>query len=253
MVASRCEENILNMSDSTLPSGQQAGGPPRTPTAVLWDMDGTLVDTEPYWMLAEHELVEEFGGTWTHELGLQLVGNPLLVSAQFILDNSPVDLPAEEVVLRLQSRVVDQIAAAVPWRPGARELLAACRAEGVPCALVTMSWTDLARAVVDATEPGSFAVVVTGDLVTHGKPHPEPYERALRELGVEAAGCVALEDSPTGVRSAVAAGVSTLAIPHHVEIPEIPGAVPVPGLAGVTPFDLLPLARLATPAEPAFP
>lgn len=212
------------------------------PAAVLWDMDGTLVDTEPYWITAEHELVEEFGGAWTHELALQLVGNPLLVSAQFILDNSPVDLPAEDVVHRLQSRVVQQIADAVPWRPGARELLMACRELGIPCALVTMSWTDLAGAVVAAAEPGSFDLMVTGDRVTHGKPHPEPYETAVRELDVDPTSCVALEDSPTGVRSAVAAGVPTLAIPHVVDVPQIEGAVPIRTLAGLTPFDLMPLA-----------
>ena len=223
---------------------------PTLPAAVLWDMDGTLVDTEPYWIRAEHELVAEFGGTWTHELALQLVGNPLLVSAQFILDHSPVDLPAEEVVHRLQSRVVEQIAEAVPWRPGAKELLAACRAEGVRCAMVTMSWTDLASAVVDATPEGSFELTVTGDRVTHGKPHPEPYETAVRELGVRADESVALEDSPTGARSAVAAGVPTLAIPHHVAVPEIPGAVPVPTLAGLTPFDLLPLATTPQTTSP---
>jgi HAD superfamily hydrolase (TIGR01509 family) len=217
------------------------------PAAVLWDMDGTLVDTEPYWIRAEHELVESFGGTWTHELAVQLVGNPLLVSAQFILDHSPVDLSAQEVVHRLQSRVIEQIGEAVPWRPGARELLTACREQQVPCALVTMSWTDLAAAVVDACEPGSFTVVVTGDRVTHGKPHPEPYEKALLELGVTAGECVALEDSPTGVRSAVAAGVPTLAIPHVVEVPHISGAAHLDSLTGLTPAGLIPATRGSTP------
>ncbi len=214
-------------------------------------MDGTLVDTEPYWMRAEHELVEEFGGTWTHELALQLVGNPLLVSARFILENSPVDLSPEEVVHRLQSRVIEQIAHEIPWRPGARELLAACREADLPSALVTMSWTDLAQAVVDATEPGSFGLVVTGDIVTQGKPHPEPYLTAAARLGVDPAACVAIEDSPTGVRSAVAAGVPTLAVPHVVEVPAIDGAVPLTTLVGVTPFDLMALATGAQqPARP---
>ena len=215
--------------------------PAALPAAVLWDMDGTLVDTEPYWITAEHELVEEFGGTWTHELAVQLVGNPLLVSAQFILDNSPVALPAEEVVHRLQSRVVEQIAQEVPWRPGARELLAACRELDIPQALVTMSWTELAGAVVDATEPGSFGLMVTGDVVTHGKPHPEPYLTAAAQLGVHPAACIAIEDSPTGVRSATAAGVPTLAVPHIVEIPAIEGSVHVDSLGGLTPFDLVAL------------
>lgn len=220
------------------------------PAAVLWDMDGTLVDTEPFWIRAEHELVDSFGGTWTHELAMELVGNPLRVSAQFIIDNSPVDLPVDDVVHRLQGRVIDQVAEAVPWRPGARELLAACREQGVACALVTMSWTDLAAAVVDAAEPGSFDIMVTGDRVAHGKPHPEPYETAVRELGVRAGDCVALEDSPAGVRSAVAAGVPTLAVPHVVDVPHVPGAVQLSSLTGLTPFDLLTTARGQTIAGP---
>ena len=131
------------------------------PAAVLWDMDGTLVDTEPYWIIAEHELVEEFGGTWTHDLALQLVGNPLLVSAQFIIDNSPVDLPAEQVVHRLQSRVIEQIADEVPWRPGARELLAACRELDIPQALVTMSWwSSTASQLTKKTVVGLELVIV---------------------------------------------------------------------------------------------
>ena len=139
-------------------------------------------------------------------------------------------------------RVVEQIAQEVPWRPGARELLAACRELDIPQALVTMSWTELAGAVVDATEPGSFGLMVTGDVVTHGKPHPEPYLTAAAQLGVHPAACIAIEDSPTGVRSAAAAGVPTLAVPHVVEVPDIAGSVRIPTLTGVTPFDLMPLA-----------
>ena len=233
------------------PASTDDAAPRDLPSAVLWDMDGTLVDTEPYWMLAEHELVESFGGTWSEELALQLVGNPLLVSAQFILDHSPVDLSAEEIVHRLQARVVEQIGVAVPWRPGARELLTDCRTAGVRCALVTMSWTALAGAVVEAVPEGSFEIVVTGDRVIHGKPHPEPYETAVRELGVATADCVALEDSPTGVRSAVAARVPTLAIPHVVDVPDIAGAVTVPSLAGRTCSDLRPTTlRPTAPARP---
>ena len=64
------------------------------PAAVLWDMDGTLVDTEPYWIAAEHAIVAEHGGTWSDEFAHQLVGNDLLVSAAFIRDHSPIDLVA---------------------------------------------------------------------------------------------------------------------------------------------------------------
>ncbi|WP_270888008.1 HAD family hydrolase [Pedococcus sp. 5OH_020] len=208
------------------------------PAAVLWDMDGTLVDTEPYWIDAEHAIVEEAGGVWSDEYAHQLVGNDLMVSAEFIRDNSPVTLEPLEIIEELLHRVIAQVRVHVPWRPGALELLAALGQAGVANALVTMSWRSLADAVVTALPAGTFAVVVTGDEVQHGKPHPEPYQAAARALGVEVADCVAIEDSPAGVRSAVAAGVPTLAVPHVVPVPFTVGAVQVPSLRGIGPRDL---------------
>jgi HAD superfamily hydrolase (TIGR01509 family) len=208
------------------------------PAAVFWDMDGTLVDTEPYWINAEHSIVEEAGGVWNDEYAHQLVGNDLMVSAEFIRDNSPVTLEPVEIVEDLLRRVIAQVSEHVPWRPGAVELLTALRTAGVPNALVTMSWRSLADSVVSALPDGTFAAVITGDEVEHGKPHPEPYLAAARALGVEVTDCIAIEDSPTGVRSAVAAGVPTLAVPHVVPVPVIVGAVQVPNLRGLTPADL---------------
>ncbi|WP_392542081.1 HAD family hydrolase [Oryzobacter telluris] len=205
------------------------------PAAVLWDMDGTLVDTEPYWISAEHAIVEEHGGTWSDEYAHQLVGNDLMVSAVFIKEHGNVPWSPEQIIDELLARVVARVREHVPWRPGARELLASLAEAGVPSALVTMSWRSLADAVVSALPEGSFAAVVTGDEVSHGKPHPEPYRAAARLLGVEAADCVAIEDSPTGVRSAVAAGVPTIAVPHVVPVPEQAGAVHLDSLAGITP------------------
>ena len=219
------------------------------PAAVLWDMDGTLVDTEPYWIAAEHEIVEEHGGTWSDEFAHQLVGNDLLVSATFIKDNSAVPWEPERIVDELLARVISRVTEHVPWRPGARELLSALREQGVPSALVTMSWRSLADAVVGALPDGTFAAVVTGDEVSHGKPHPEPYRAAARLLGVSVEDCVAIEDSPTGVRSAVAAGVPTLAVPHVVAVPEIAGAVHLDTLSGLTPAALADLAREARSAS----
>ena len=216
------------------------------PAAVLWDMDGTLVDTEPYWIAAEHEIVEEHGGTWSEEFAHQLVGNDLLVSARFIKENSAVPWEPERIVDELLDRVISRVTEHVPWRPGARELLSALREEGVPSALVTMSWRSLADAVVGALPEGTFAAVVTGDEVSHGKPHPEPYRAAARLLGVSPEDCVAIEDSPTGVRSAVAAGVPTLAVPHVVAVPEIGGAVHLDTLSGLTPAGLAEAARSAS-------
>jgi HAD superfamily hydrolase (TIGR01509 family) len=213
--------------------------------AVLWDMGGTLVDTEPYWINAEHEIVEAHGGRWSDEFAHELVGKDLMVSAQFIRDNSPITWEPERVIEELLIRVIAQVREHVPWRPGARELLESLREQGVPSALVTMSWRSFAEAVLDALPDGSFAVVVTGDEVERGKPHPEPYLRAADLLGVSPSDCVALEDSPTGVASAVAAGVPTVAIPHVVAVPEQPGAVQVSSLAGIGVTELAELGRRA--------
>jgi HAD superfamily hydrolase (TIGR01509 family) len=188
------------------------------PVAVLWDMDGTLVDTEPYWIEVERELVEAHGGTWTSEDAMQLVGNDLIESGRYIREHGGVDLPPEEIVEILLDGVVGYIQRDVPWRPGARELLAALREDGVPCALVTMSYERFVRPVLAALPKGSFDVVVTGDAVTHGKPHPEPYLHAARLLGVEPSACVAIEDSNTGARSAEAAGCLVLVVENHVPV-----------------------------------
>jgi len=226
-----------------MPSDNESHPAGALPAAVLWDMDGTLVDTEPYWIAAERALVEEHGGVWTDEHAMQLVGHDLLDSAQYILDHSPIELTPLEVVHTLLASVIVQVTERVPWRPGALELLESLVSLGVPCALVTMSWETLATAVVSQMPPGSFDAVVTGDVVHHGKPHPEPYEVAAELLGVDLGACVAIEDSPPGVASAVAAGVPTIAVPHRVEVPENVGAVQISTLVGLTPKDLLPLFR----------
>lgn len=202
--------------------------------AVLWDMDGTLVDTEPYWIAREHEIVDQYGnGAWNHEHGLALVGRDLRDSAAYMREHGDLPLGIDEIVELLLDGVVARVREAVPWRPGARELLADLAAAGVPCALVTMSWTRFTDAVVPLLPAGSFATVVAGDQVTHGKPHPEPYLIAAERLGVDPHDCIAIEDSPTGVRSADAAGCCTLAVPNVVPIPEGAGHHRVASLDGV--------------------
>ena len=204
------------------------------PAAVLWDMDGTLVDTEPYWIAAEYALVADHGGTWTDDDAHALVGSALLTAAAYIRERGGVDLEPEAIVENLLVRVIDGVRDHTPWQPGARELLEALGAAGVPCALVTMSYASLASAVVEQLPEGTFAAVVTGDQVTHGKPHPEPYLLAARELGVEVRECVAIEDSPTGVASAEAAGCTTLAVPHVAQVAAAPGRIIIDSLEELT-------------------
>jgi HAD superfamily hydrolase (TIGR01509 family) len=201
------------------------------PAAILWDMDGTLVDTEPYWLAAEAELVASYGGTWTHEDGLQLVGAGLGHSAS-VLQGRGVELTADEIIQLLTDRVLDQIRVSVPWRPGARELLAEVRAAGIPTALVTMSIRRMATHIASLMPEVGFDVVVAGDDVTHSKPHPEPYLHAAGLLGVDILECVAIEDSTTGLASAVASGAVPIGVPLHSPLSEGLGYTIWPTLAG---------------------
>ena len=217
------------------------------PAAVLWDMDGTLVDTEPYWMAAELELVREFGGRWTEADARSIIGFDLLDAAAVLRDRGSVRLEPTEIVERLHAGVLARIRERMPWRPGARRLLTELHHQGVPCALVTMSWRPLVDAVLEALAPIRFEVVVTGDTVTNGKPHPEPYVRAAAELGVDPVQCVAIEDSPTGVTSAAAAGCVVVAVPNLVNIEPAAGRYIIPSLRDVTPEHLGAMVAAAPP------
>ncbi|KAB1891645.1 HAD family phosphatase [Microbacterium oxydans] len=181
-------------------------------------MDGTLVDTEPYWMAAETALVQSFGGSWTHEDALQLVGSGLIDSA-VILQNAGVAMEAEAIVSHLTDVVQESLRTqGVPFRPGARELLRDLRDAGIPTGLVTMSLRRMALNVVDLIEFDAFDIVVAGDDVDNPKPHPEPYLQAAALLDVDIAEVIVIEDSPTGVRAGLASGALTLAVPHIVPL-----------------------------------
>jgi HAD superfamily hydrolase (TIGR01509 family) len=175
------------------------------PAAVLFDLDGTLVDTEPYWIDSEMALVERDGGSWTYEDGLSLVGSALTASAQVLRSRGGVKGTDEEIVADL-----------------ARELLAALREANVPCALVTMSYRVLAEAVVAQLPAGTMAAIVAGDDVAHGKPHPEPYLKAAEALGVDINQCIGIEDSPTGAASVEASGARLIAVPFLVHLDPAP-------------------------------
>ena len=208
------------------------------PAAVLWDMDGTLVDTEPYWIATEFALAEEFGGTWSHELALQLVGNDLLESGRFIREHMGLPLTPEQIVDRLLDGVVAQVEQSVPWRPGPWSCWSSCARQGVRCALVTMSYERFVAPILAALPAGTFRVVVTGDQVTRGKPDPEPYLSAARLLGVDPADCIAIEDSNTGCRSAESAGCTVIAVPNHVHIDDGERRIFVESLSQVSVADL---------------
>jgi HAD superfamily hydrolase (TIGR01509 family) len=187
-------------------------------------MDGTLVDTEPYWIGAETALAERAGGVWTPEDGLAMIGKALTTTAQQLRARAGVGGTDEQIVDDLVALVVAQVVEhGVPWRPGAREMLEALVAAGVPCALVTMAYAPLAAAVVGAAPAGTFREVVTGDAVTRGKPDPEAYLTAAARLGVDPTRCVAIEDSTTGIAAAEAAGCRVIGVQLFAAIPPAPG------------------------------
>ncbi len=212
--------------------------PAAVPAAVLWDLDGTIVDTEPFWMDAQHRMVDRHGGRWTHQHGLALVGQDLTYSAEYLRTHGNVDLPTKTIIDTLLREVIDQVGQAPPWRPGALALIAALNELGVRQALVTMSWQPLANAVIAHLPPNTFASVVTGDRVAHGKPHPEPYLTALADLGIGPRGVVVVEDSPTGLASAESAGLVTVAVPLYLPLSPRPGRWIRDSLLGLTPADL---------------
>ena len=208
------------------------------PSAVLWDMDGTLIDSEPYWMNSEGAFARENNTVWTKQDGLSLVGMSLYDSSKIIKEKVGSNLEPEQIIQKLTDEVTAQLKQKVIWRPGAKELLTMLRRENIKTALVTMSMHRMAQQVVDAIGFDAFDVIVAGDDVRQGKPHPEAYLKAAELLGVRPEDCVAFEDSNTGLRSAEAAGTKAVGIKNIVEIPAIPGRILWPTLEGVSLIDL---------------
>ncbi len=212
--------------------------------AVLWDMDGTLVDSEKVWAEVQIELLGSLGAIWTMEDCVNLIGSDLRDAVKVWMSRIPSGLiTAEELAERMFRAVIDALKQEVEFRPGAVELLQALRKEDVPCALVSASYRLMIDAVMSHLPPDLFDVIVAGDEVTNGKPHPEPYLTAARELGVDPTQCVVIEDSNTGVQAGAAAGAYVIAVPQWVTIPEAPRRLVVDSLEPLSPESLRRLLR----------
>lgn len=214
LVVPTSEAPLSTLSSAARPA-PDAPRPVTLPAAVLWDMDGTLIDTEPYWLAAETALVEAHGGEWTVADWSSLIGSSMSVAAA-VLQARGVRLGVEEIAAALNGSVRAAVEAEVPWQTGALETIQALHAAGVPQALVTSSFEVLAAPF--AATVGLFDVVVAGDHVDEPKPHPEPYLTAARLLGVAPEDCVAVEDSRSGLASAVASGARVVAMATHVPV-----------------------------------
>lgn len=216
----------------------------RHPAAVLFDMDGTLVDSEKVWDVALDELAAHCGGQLSRAAREAMVGSSM--DRSITLLHADLGLPGRDPdadARWLEERVLQLFATGLPWRPGAAALLAAVRAAGVPTALVTSTSRRLVEAALETLGRDNFDVVVCGDEVHATKPDPAPYLIAADLLGVPIGQCVAVEDSPTGVASAVAAGAAVLAVPCDVELRRRDGVTLRSSLAAV---DLAVLSGLLT-------
>lgn len=205
------------------------------PRALLWDFDGTLVDSERSWHAAERRMMSDWGATITPEQQFSLIGMSLDASAAQLMEWAGVrDLdPGDQASVMIDHAMADMAANGAEPRPGASELMEQARRAGVRQALVSASHRRVLEAVLDKMPGHGFELIVAGDDVTRGKPDPEPYRSAVERLGLEPRDCLALEDSLPGTASAEAAGVATLGVRFVQEIVDGPRRRIVPTLAGL--------------------
>ncbi|WP_043659108.1 HAD family hydrolase [Thermocrispum municipale] len=219
------------------------------PDAVLWDMDGTLVDTEKLWEIALGELAEHLGGRLSREARAKIVGTNSLQTMRLLFADLGRELTDESYAEAngwLEARMHELFSGDIPWRPGAVDALQMVRETGLPTALVTSTVRPLAERALDHIGRRWFDVTVAGDEVDgKNKPHPRPYLRAAELLGVEPGRCVAIEDSPVGSSAAAAAGCGVIVVPNDVPVEPGPSLLVLETLAGLRPDDLSAAFRLA--------
>lgn len=204
-----------------------------SPAAALWDMDGTIIDTEPAWMRTELAMLERYGLALPQGFIERLVGQGLTVAASLFTEIG-VPLSVEAIIDEWADSMVAKVRESAPaWMPGAVELLESFRANGIPNVLVTMSVRRIADAVVEQLPPGTFAAVIAGDEVAHEKPHPDPYLRGAAAVEVLAEHCIAFEDSRPGTASAAAAGAFVVGVPNIVSLEGSAAHTVLPTLGGV--------------------
>jgi HAD superfamily hydrolase (TIGR01509 family) len=190
--------------------------------AVLWDMDGTLVDSEKLWDTAMHALYKRLGGTLTPQVRAATIGGSAEVTMRIVY--ADLGLPADQSMMAatadwLHDYTSDLFDEGLPWCDGAHELLEALAIEGVPMALVTNTKRSLTERALNSIGRHYFSVTVCGDEVARGKPAPDPYLRAVLLLGESPECCLVIEDSVTGTASAESAGCPVLVVPNDVDVP----------------------------------
>jgi HAD superfamily hydrolase (TIGR01509 family) len=211
------------------------------PAAVLWDMDGTLVDSEKVWTISLADTARWLGGELSAEAREAMVGSNMARSLGLMFDDLGLGRDPEQLAQAaryLTERTGELFAAGLVWRPGALGALRVVREAGWPTALVTNTLRTLTEKALDSIGREHFTVTVCGDEVPHGKPDPDPYLRAAELLGVAPEACLAVEDSPTGATAAQRAGCAVLVVPCDVAVPTGPRRVHRGSLLGLTPEDV---------------
>jgi HAD superfamily hydrolase (TIGR01509 family) len=187
-------------------------------SAVFFDMDGLLVNSEPLWLEAETELMANYGYTWRTEDQNHCLGGPLSRVGAYMFEKSGMQKSPEYFTTSVIELMTDKLKHGAPVMPGALELLANLARNNVPTALVSASPRVLVDAVLSSIPGNTFAFSISADDVENPKPNPEAYVKAAHDLGVNIKDCLILEDSPTGVQAATSSGAFTIAVPHFVEI-----------------------------------
>lgn len=222
-----------------------AGSSTSSLRGVLVDMDGLLVDSEPLWFEVERDVFARLGGpwAWTRADADALVGGSVAASAARIAELAGQASAAEQAEEWIVDGMAQRLGTGVPLKPGASALLAACAEHGVPTALVSSSYRRLVDVVLAGMPSGTFAASVAGDEVQQGKPSPEPYLMALTLLGLPAADCVVLEDSPTGATAGHAAGCAVVVVP---DLAPLPASHPWTVVTSLELLDVAALERVVT-------
>jgi HAD superfamily hydrolase (TIGR01509 family) len=193
--------------------------------AVLWDMDGTLVDSEKLWDVSLAALYERLGGRLTPQVRASLVGSSAENTIRIVYIDLGLELDPRAMAESdcwLHDYTAELFAGGLPWCAGAPELLSALAAKNVPMALVTNTLRSLTERALNSIGRQFFSATVCGDEVPCGKPAPDAYQRAAALLGYDPADCLAIEDSVTGTEAAETAGCPVLVVPNDVDVPYSP-------------------------------
>jgi HAD superfamily hydrolase (TIGR01509 family) len=194
------------------------------PAAVIFDLDGVLVDSEAAWDQARRDLVDQVGGTWTPEATKAMMGMSSGEWSRYVRDELGVPLSLDEINAAVVENIERRYRTALPLIPGAVDAVRRLAARW-PLGLASSSNRPIIDLVLEQSGlTACFAATVSSEEVGRGKPAPDVYLEAARRLGVEPRACVAIEDSSNGMRSVAAAGLKVVAIPNQ-EFPPDPDAL----------------------------